>query len=124
MNKMILKRTLIFFSIAIVIAFCYLKFFAIPYTDLQWKTNHKTFNEANIAGRIENIGIKNHGTSFKVQNALIEYVFYPYTNKQLNDSKVFGDLAEKGDSIIKPAFSDILVLIKKNKAYEYNFKKK
>ena len=118
------KNTLIFFSIAIAIAFCYIKFFAIPYTDKQWATNYKTFNEANIFGRLDKIGIKNHGTNLKLTNSTNEFVFYPYTYNKLNDSEIFEEFAEKGDSIIKPAFSEILVLFKNDKAYEYSFEKK
>ncbi len=100
------------------------KFFAIPYTDKQWATNYKTFNEATIYGRIQNVGIKNHGTSFKLKTSPIEFVFYPRREKKLNDSKIFDQLAENGDSIVKPAFSEILVLFKKDKAYMYSFQKK
>lgn len=99
-------------------------FFVIPYADKQWASDYKKFNEANIYGRVEKLGIKNHGTSFKIKNDLNEYVFYPYTNIKLNDSKPFDEFVKDGDSMMKPAFSEILVVFKNGKAYEYRFKKK
>lgn len=50
------------------------------------------------------------------------YNFHPYTS-DLNDNKIFEYLAETGDSIYKPAYSDTLILIKEGKKYRYTFSK-
>jgi hypothetical protein len=97
-------------------------FFIIPNSDKQWSTNYKNFNEANIVGRIESVEIINHGliTRLKMENSLVVFKFSPYAN----GNNRFEEFAKKGDSIIKPPLSDLLVLFKNDKAYEYTFDKK
>lgn len=81
------------------------------------------FDNANINGKLEYAKIGYHGSVFKIEGIEKEFVFYPYTNNELNDNKLFNNVAEKGDFIIKERHSDTLKLMKKNRAYLYKFRK-
>jgi hypothetical protein len=86
------------------------------------KKNYEIFNNSEIAGQIEQIGIKNRGVGFKIINDQTEYVFYPRISS-FNQNIIFDHFAMKGDSIVKHRFQDILILIKKGKLYSYTFQK-
>ncbi|MCG8387833.1 MAG: hypothetical protein MJA30_19935 [Cytophagales bacterium] len=60
------------------------------------------------------------GSKFCIENQ--KFYFHPYTS-ELNRNKIFEYLAESGDSIYKPAYSDTLILIKEGKEYRYTFAK-
>jgi len=81
---------------------------------------YKQFYQSEIRGTLENTSGSTGTTYFLIGN--IEYGFYPKTNT-LNEFKIFSRNAKAGDSIIKPAYTDTLMLIKKNKVYLYTFKK-
>ncbi|MEM6264136.1 MAG: hypothetical protein AAGI38_16595 [Bacteroidota bacterium] len=85
----------------------------------------KKFNEERLSSLIQSVrtGYKGVILTFKGSDKEKEYVFYPYTNEELNKSKIFSHTAEKGDSIFKPAFSDTLVLFKNGEALKYTFRK-
>jgi hypothetical protein len=51
----------------------------------------------------------------------MEYVFYPYTD--LTENKIFDHIAKKGDFVIKPAYSDTLKLIERNRVLLFTFEK-
>ncbi|KYG81081.1 hypothetical protein EV198_2971 [Roseivirga ehrenbergii] len=60
------------------------------------------------------------GTYFCVDDK--RFNFNPYTSN-INKYKIFSYLAELGDSIYKPAYSDTLTLIKEGEKYRYTFLK-
>ncbi len=70
---------------------------------------------------LEYVKVGYHGSVFKIEGIENEFVFYPYTGK-LNNNKIFYNVAEKGDVIIKKAHSDILRLKKKDTIYQYKFR--
>ena len=76
-----------------------------------------------IVGVIQRVQItlKQSGITLKGSNQ--EFVFSPITDKKLNGGNIFIDFAEKGDSVIKKANSDTLILIKSGKRYYYMFRK-
>lgn len=112
------KKVLVFISVAT----CY--FFVTSILDREQYTKIYTlFFESNIKGRLIYAKIKCHGCAFKVDNDSVEYVFYPNTNKYLNNSHIFYYFAEQGDSIVKPSSSDTLYLIKNDVKYKYLFNK-
>ncbi len=78
------------------------------------------FDTTNIIGSVEYAKIYSQGCMFKIEGIEEEFIFYPYTS-ELNDNKIFDKLVEKGDSIIKEAYSDVLILKKDNKVYQYTF---
>lgn len=80
------------------------------------------FDTTNINGRLEYAKIGYHGSEFKIEGIEKEFVFYPYTS-DLNDNKIFYNVAEKGDLIIKEAHSDTLKVKKNDKVYQYKFRK-
>jgi len=96
--------------------------FSQVYTNNLAKTDFKNFNSSSIKGRLVEKGITHHTVSFRVDNDSKNYVFYPKINSS-NKSADFEYFSELGDSIIKPAFSDTLFLIKGNKLYRYSFNK-
>lgn len=100
-----------------------LTFVDFPPQDRKVHEKSKLFYETTITGTLTNIGTLYHGTSVTVNNSAEKFLFYPYADKRLNDGKVFDNLAEKGDSIIKIAYSDSLILIKRGKKYFYKFEK-
>ena len=81
----------------------------------------RQFNSHNINGELEDVSIAHHGVKFKLKKDTMEYFFHPYIN--LKEDKIFNRFAEKGDVILKPAYSDTLKLIKKQKVYLYSFLK-
>lgn len=83
----------------------------------------KKFNKANIEGVLLYVKLAYKGIAFRITGDTEEYVFYPYTNKELNNSSIFGYTATIGDSVIKPAYSDTLKLIKGNEVLKYTFAK-
>ncbi len=78
------------------------------------------FDTTNINGKLEYAKIGYHGSVFKIEGIEKEFVFYPYTN-ELNDNKIFYNIAEKGDLIIKGVHSDILNVKKKRKFISTSF---
>jgi hypothetical protein len=117
------KKRKVFF----VLLFTILSVCAYVGTQLQHRTgirNYKEFNNADIKGIIEYTKIKNQGSAIKVKGTDANYVFYPYTNEQLNGSRIFNGFAKPGDSIVKENYSDTLYLIKPNGSiYKYTFLK-
>ncbi len=85
------------------------------------KQHFTQFNTANINGELASIKIAYKGVQFQLKNEKAKYVFYP--NADLLENKLFDDVAEKGDIVIKPAFSDTLKLVKKDKTFLYTFDK-
>ena len=114
------KRRIIIF-VLIILGAVYLLIAQI-YGNKRLKRNFKSFNESQIIGEIEEIGIKQHGTGFRIKNDSIDYVFYPITSK-INEKKILYQIAEKGDSIVKFRYSDTLILIKRKEKYKYTFQK-
>ena len=116
-----MTKTKIIIVVSIILVAIYLLISQI-YGNKRIKNNFRTFNESQIIGEIDKIGIKQHGTGFRIKNDSIEYVFYPKTS-DLNRKKIIYQIAEKGDSIIKHRHSDTLVLIKGKDEYKYTFQK-
>lgn len=106
----------------IAIFLLYLLFWA-PYQARLTKRNFKEFYESNLNGKLIYVGTKNQGSSFKLDNAATMYVFYPYADEILNARHSFFNFASPGDLIVKPPFSDTLLLLKKNDSYKFTFRK-
>ena|SRR5579872_7175670 len=83
----------------------------------QGHDDFKNFNSSEIKGVLVDVGIVHHMTSFKVNTSSKEFIFDPKVRGE-ND---FDVLAKKEDSIIKPAFSDTVVLKKNNNGGIYQF---
>jgi hypothetical protein len=80
------------------------------------------FDTTNINGRLEYAKIGYHGSVFKIEGIEKEFVFYPFTD-ELNDNKIFYNIAQKGDLIIKDSHSNTLKVKKNDKVYLYKFRK-
>jgi hypothetical protein len=80
------------------------------------------FDTTNINGRLEYAKIGYHGSVFKIEGIEKEFIFYPITD-ELNDNKIFYNIAQKGDWIIKDSHSNILKVKKNEKVYLYKFQK-
>jgi hypothetical protein len=80
------------------------------------------FNSSNIHGVIEFVGIGHHKCVFKLKGEAKEYYFDPIIS-ELNGNILFQNVAEKGDSIEKEAYSEILKLKKNGRVYVYKFRK-
>ncbi len=81
------------------------------------------FDTTSINGELEYSKIGHHGSVFKIKKVEKEFVFYPITS-DLNENKLFYNIAKKGDVVIKKPYSDTLKLIKKDKIYLYQFRKR
>jgi hypothetical protein len=115
------KHVSILFILVILAALYFLV--AIPYTDKVFQKEYDLFYLSNLEGTIDHVGIKHHGVSFRLRGVNNEYVFYPFTDEQLNGSHIFGHIAEPGDKLIKPSKSDTLLLIHAGKTLKYTFQK-
>jgi len=87
------------------------------YATKQGEDDFKNFNSSEIKGVLVDVGVAHHTTAFKVNTSSKEFIFDPKVRGE-ND---FDVLAKKEDSIIKPAFSDTVVLKKKNNGGNYQF---
>lgn len=85
--------------------------------------NYKEFDSSSINGKLIETGVKHRGAFFKVENSSQSFIFYPYTDKQMNGGEIFNYFAKPGDSVVKGSFSDILHLYKGGKEYRYRFRK-
>lgn len=81
----------------------------------------RKFNEANINGVIRKVESAYKGVLFEIEGNGETFVFYPRTDKVLNDSHIFVYTASEGDRIVKPSYSDTLILIKGSKTLKYEF---
>ena len=86
------------------------------------KKHFESFNSADIDNRIESVRIAHKGTGMKLDDGR-DFVFYPYTDKGLNDGSKFNHTTESGDRVEKKAFSDTLYLYKGDKILTYTFTK-
>ena len=84
--------------------------------------NFEEFNSALIDSQIKSIGTAYKGTGMMLMDGR-EFIFYPLTDKSLNEGKIFNFIAEEGDHVFKPAFSDTLFLVHGDKKLAYTFKK-
>lgn len=90
-------------------------------TELIFHNRKRLLNESNVQGIIEDLYSSRDGIKFRIKHDSKSYRFYPKPCG--NFGKDFYDIANVGDSIYKPTYSDTLKLIKKNKVYLYTFKK-
>ncbi|WP_192350264.1 hypothetical protein [Algoriphagus sp. Y33] len=86
------------------------------------KKHFEEFNSAVIDTQIKSLRIAYKGTEMRLMDGR-EFVFYPLTDRDLNEGKKFSYTAVKGDHVFKPAFSDTLFLIHEDKKLAYTFKK-
>ena len=110
-------------KIIIFIVFAFYIAWSGPYMRKLGQENYALFMSHDIVGVIQRVQItlKQSGITLKGSNQ--EFVFSPITDKKLNGGNIFIDFAEKGDSVIKKANSDTLILIKSGKRYYYMFRK-
>lgn len=110
-------------KIIIIIGILLLIFFGVSYQNRKVRKEFNLFYSSQLSGKISAIQKNSRASNFMLDNNPNDFDFYPYTNKQLNNNEIFQYIAELGDSIFKPAYSDTLILIKKGKKYMYKFQK-
>jgi len=96
-------------------------FIAIRYQDKKVRKEFDLFNSSHLSGTIVMVDKYSRSANFVLNNNPTEFSFYPFIDKNLNNNEIFQYVAKPGDSIYKPAYSDILLLIKGNKVYSYTF---
>jgi hypothetical protein len=116
-----MRTLLIFGFIVIVILFFVGVFMQVESID-KGKKHYEEFNSAVIDTKIQSIRVAYKGTGMKLKDGR-EFVFYPLTDKGLNEGKKFSHTAQEGDHVYKQAFSDTLFLIHGDKKLAYTFKK-
>ncbi len=102
------KNSGIFIGFGVAVFFYYLYSFFDKNGNRQPENDFNNFNSSNIKGVIVDIGEAHHMNGFKVNTSAAEFIFHPKIQSE-ND---FDALARIDDSIIKPAFSDTLILKK------------
>lgn len=112
-----------FLKVLIIGTLVVIAIWGIRYEKNTGSKNFKLFNESSIDGIINYVGVQHHGSAFGVFNDSITYIFYPYTNLELNSNQIFEYFAEVGDTIKKAAYSDTLYLYKDGNIYRYTFRK-
>lgn len=111
------------FIISMFLLGCFVIFFSTSLQNKKGKREYNLFYSTTMAGKIIKIKVYSRGSDFILENNSNKFSFYPYTDKDLNDNEIFQYLATPGDSIYKPAYSDTLFLIKRDKTYSYTFQK-
>lgn len=91
------------------------------YATKQGVKDFKVFNGSDIRGIIENVETRHHGSSFQIKGDSMRYIFYPMGYRGANGDHPFTNFAQPGDSVIKKAYGDSIILIKDGKRYIYFF---
>lgn len=91
------------------------------YSERVAQDNFRAFDAAHVRGVLARVNIRNHGVGIVVRGRPGWLVFYPRTDERLNRGKHFHLWAQPGDSVLKPAHSDTLRLMKGNRVYRYLF---
>jgi hypothetical protein len=78
------------------------------------------FDSSDIKGVVDTFTVRFHMEMFQVNNSKKEYLFHPDITSQ---GYFFHAFTEKGDSIIKPPYSTVLLVKSKDKTYTYTFEK-
>lgn len=86
------------------------------------KQQFKDFFSSEINSQVGSVGIAYKGTALKLIDGR-EFIFYPITDKSLNDNKIFRLTAQRGDTVIKKRESDTLYLVQAGKKRAYTFEK-
>lgn len=81
---------------------------------------YTTLNKAHIKGVVEKTGVALGIYFFKVTNNSHKFIINPDVNE---NGQYFITFVDEGDSIIKPAYSQQLIVKKKNSIVYYNFEK-
>lgn len=111
------------FIILMFLLACFAIFYARPSQHKKGKREFELFYSSQLSGKIIKIKKYSRGSNFILENNANEFAFYPYIDKHLNNNEIFQYIAEPGDSVYKPAYSDTLELIKGDKVYFYTFQK-
>lgn len=92
-----------------------------PFEDKRAK-NFQIFYKTSLNGRLGYISSSGSLTFIKLVGDSVKYEFLPRTEFE-KDNIWFNYVARLNDSISKPADSDTLYLLKKEKTYYFTFKK-
>lgn len=104
-------------SIIVIISYLLLSHFLIIHKKTVAREEYKVFYSSNINGVIYNVEHGRAGVGIILQNR-ITYNFFPIVSWE------FVQLAKRGDTVKKPAYSDTLVLITKDRdIHLFKFKK-
>lgn len=99
------------FFIAWVIICMALALLIEPRSRRRTREHFQSFYSSAIYGQVDSVRIAYRGAGLKLSDGK-EFFFFPYTDKVLNESSIFEYIAEKGDTVIKPAFGDTIFLKK------------
>ena len=86
----------------------------------QGKLFFSVFNQAKVNSKIQKVEVAHKGVRLILVDGQ-EFVFFPYTDKVLNNGNIFDRIAEKGDSVIKLPYSDTIYLFKDKEVLKYTF---
>lgn len=99
-------------------------FLFVQFSGYLKKKANKTYLELynyEIRNTITYVGIRDHGSSFRIIGDDFNYVFYPVGYRNTNVTYPFIKIAKVGDSIIKEAHTNRLQLVTADTVYEYSF---
>lgn len=112
-----MKRLLM---LAFVFLFISLMVWRTKFFDEKAIQNFHLFNQSDIEGILSYVSGSSTGVHITVNDS--RFTFLPIETKIRGERK-FYRWASPGDSIVKPAYSDILILHKIDRAYHYEFRK-
>ncbi|QQR86730.1 MAG: hypothetical protein IPJ76_00460 [Flavobacteriales bacterium] len=84
------------------------------------KEHFAAFNAAELNDTIVRVRTAHKGCGLMVRHDPVEYVFYPSTDLG-NKRGIFDHIAKPGDVVRKGAYSDTLMLFKKDRMYQFTF---
>ena len=104
----------------IIIAFVFILGY-IVITELIFKNRRQLFYESNLQGKLIEIYSSREGIKIRINNVDRNFCFEPKSSFNIHEN--FENIAQIGDSIIKPTKSDTIKLIKEGEVYLYTFNK-
>ena len=85
-----------------------------------YKKHNLHFNKNDVTGIIKYIDMKEAEVAITLIGNPEEFCFYDLPVKKTPD---FYRIAKKGDSLYKPAFTDMIFLVKNGQTFKYRFVK-
>jgi hypothetical protein len=115
------KKVLILKIASVLTLLVGLVFFDARRTKNRGREHFARFDEATLNGELAAVRVAYKGVQIQLVGDTASYVFYPRTDEYMNHGAVFWHVAKPGDRLVKPAYSDTVLLISGEQQLRYLF---